>query len=91
MQQSSVLKLYGNFRVLKVLISSKNCDGIYHTFGNGKKWTWKEMIHRGPWREEVQMCKDYIHGRGLHSSTFWLKVSAFCRIGGMLRGCSGGV
>jgi len=31
------------------------------------------------------------HGRGLHSSTFRLNVSAFCGIGGAFRGCSGGV
>jgi formyltetrahydrofolate synthetase len=27
-------------------------------------------------------------GRGLHSSTFWLNVSAFCEIGGAFWGCS---
>jgi len=30
-------------------------------------------------------------GRGLHSSTFQLDVSAFCGIGGAIRGCSEGV
>jgi hypothetical protein len=30
-------------------------------------------------------------GRGLHSSTFWLNVSAFCGVGGAFRGCLGGV
>jgi hypothetical protein len=30
-------------------------------------------------------------GRGLHSSTFWLNVSAFCGIGGAIRGCLGDV
>ena len=30
-------------------------------------------------------------GWGLHSSTFWLNVSAFCGMGGALRGCLGGV
>ena len=30
-------------------------------------------------------------GRGLHSSTFRLKVSAFCGIGGALKGCLEGV
>ena len=30
-------------------------------------------------------------GGGLHSSTFQLKVSAFCRTGGAFRGCSGSV
>jgi len=30
-------------------------------------------------------------GMGLHSSTFRLNVSAFCGIGGALRGCLGGV
>ena len=30
-------------------------------------------------------------GRGLHSSTFRLNVSAFCGVGGAFRGCSGGV
>ena len=29
-------------------------------------------------------------GRGLHSSTFRLDVSAFCGIGGVIRGCVGG-
>ena len=29
--------------------------------------------------------------RGLHSSTFQLNISAFCGIGGALRGCLGGV
>ena len=29
-------------------------------------------------------------GRGLHSSTFRLNVSAFCEIGGACRGCLGG-
>jgi len=29
--------------------------------------------------------------RGLHSSTFRLDESAFCGIGGAIRGCSGGV
>jgi uroporphyrin-III C-methyltransferase len=28
-------------------------------------------------------------GRGSHSSTFWLNVSAFCGIGGACRGCLG--
>jgi len=33
-----------------------------------------------------------LEGRGLHSSTFRVNVSAFCAgIGGALRGCSGGV
>ena len=27
-----------------------------------------------------------VGGRGLHSSIFWLKVSAFCRIGSACRG-----
>ena len=30
-------------------------------------------------------------GRGLHSSTFRLNLSAFCKIGGAFRGCRGGV
>ena len=30
-------------------------------------------------------------GRGLHSSIFWLNVSAFCGIGGAFRGCLVGV
>jgi hypothetical protein len=30
-------------------------------------------------------------GRGLHSSTFRLNVSAFCGIGGVSRGCLVGV
>jgi hypothetical protein len=30
-------------------------------------------------------------GRGLHSSTFWLNVSALCGIGGPLKGCLGDV
>jgi len=30
-------------------------------------------------------------GRGLQKSTFQLNVSAFCGIGGVLRGCVGGV
>jgi len=30
-------------------------------------------------------------GRGLHSSTFQLNVSALCCIGGVFRGCVGGV
>jgi hypothetical protein len=30
-------------------------------------------------------------GRGLHSSNFWLNLSAFCGIGGECRGCLRGV
>jgi hypothetical protein len=30
-------------------------------------------------------------GRGLHSSTLWLNVSALCGIGGACWGCRGGV
>ena len=32
----------------------------------------------------------YVAGRGLHSSTFRLNVSAFCGTGGAFRGCLGG-
>jgi hypothetical protein len=32
-----------------------------------------------------------IHGRGLHSSTFRLNVSAFCGLGATFTGYSGGV
>jgi hypothetical protein len=32
-----------------------------------------------------------LHGRGLHSFTFHLNVSAFCGIGGAFRVCLGGV
>ena len=32
-----------------------------------------------------------VAGRGLHSSTFWLNVSAFCGIGGASRGCFEGI
>jgi len=31
------------------------------------------------------------HGRGLHSSSFRLNVSAFCGIGCAFRGCLGGI
>jgi len=37
--------------------------------------------------EEVAL----VVGRGLHSSTFRLNLSALCGIGSALRGCSGGV
>ena len=32
-----------------------------------------------------------VSGRGLHSFTFQLNVSAFCGTGGAFRGCLGGV
>jgi len=32
-----------------------------------------------------------VAGRGVHSSTFWLNVSGFCGIEGVIRGCLGGV
>ena len=34
---------------------------------------------------------EMVGGRGSHSSTFWLNVSAFCGIGDAVWGCSGGV
>jgi hypothetical protein len=34
---------------------------------------------------------EYVSGRGLHSSTFLLNLSAFCWIGGVFRGCLGRV
>jgi len=38
-----------------------------------------------------ERTKDVPVFRGLHSSTLWLNVSAFCRIGGAFRSCLGGV
>jgi hypothetical protein len=32
-----------------------------------------------------------VAGRGLHSPTFWLNVSAFCGIGGAFRNCVGAI
>jgi hypothetical protein len=45
---------------------------------------------------DLQTCAlgagaDAAGGRGLHSSTFQLSLSAFCGIGGAFRGCLGGV
>ena len=42
---------------------------------------------------EPVKCVNYVIPpfRGLHSSMFWLNVSAFCCIGGACRGCSWGV
>ena len=42
------------------------------------------------WTENVRELRD-MAGRGLHSSTFRLNLSAFCRIGGAFRGRLGGV
>jgi hypothetical protein len=36
-------------------------------------------------------CLGCAAGRVLHSSTFWLNLSAFCGIGGVCRGCLGDV
>ena len=35
---------------------------------------------------EIVLAFEYLHGRGLHSSTFLLNVSAFCGIRGSFRG-----
>jgi len=35
--------------------------------------------------------KELVNGRGLHSSTLQLNLSAFCVTGGAVRGCFGGV
>jgi len=42
--------------------------------------TWPEWVRR-----------EMVWGRGLRSFTFRLNLSAFCGIGGALRGCLGGV
>ena len=58
------------------------------------------IIKRTATDKQAQAVIDYacnpIHGRGLHSSTFRLNLSAFCGIGvrlgvvqGMLRRCNG--
>ena len=39
--------------------------------------------------EEDAAARTVITGRGLHSSTFQLNLSAFCGIGGAFRGCLG--
>jgi hypothetical protein len=41
--------------------------------------------------DEAEEKPQRVRGRGLHSSTFWLNLSAFCGIGGAFRGCLGGV
>ena len=57
-------------------------------------------MNRHPWVKEracLQMLAEemptqlVVHGRGLHSSTFQLNVSAVCGIGGAFRKCVGGV
>ena len=40
--------------------------------------------HRGA---ELRHLEGQPEARGLHSSAFWLSVSAFCGIGGAYRGC----
>ena len=46
-----------------------------------------EVVDTRPFTTAIQ---DYVTGRGLHSSTFRLFVSALSSIGGGLRGCLGG-
>jgi SpoVK/Ycf46/Vps4 family AAA+-type ATPase len=41
-------------------------------------------------REAAMAALEEDLGRGLHSSAFWLNISAFCGIGGACRGYSGG-
>jgi len=48
----------------------------------------KQRVHRAA---STCRCREGEGGRGLHSSTFRLNVSAFCGIGGAFRGCVGGV
>ena len=62
-------------------------------------------MRAGPWRGAVSVESNSLEfslvlliimlvlivGRGLHSSTFQLNLSAFCGIGGTFRGCLGGV
>ena len=50
----------------------------------------------GRWLHEGAVTNFFVvrlqtDGRGLHSSTCQLNVSAFCGIGGAFRGCLGGV
>jgi len=54
------------------------------------------MILENPERSDRRRRRNAVHvanpaARGLHSFTFQLNVSAFCGIGGVLRGCLGGV
>ena len=39
----------------------------------------------------VRGVSQRVHGRGFHSSTFQLNLSAFCSMGGVFKGCLGGV
>ena len=43
------------------------------------------------WFEKIQAkaLESQVLGRGLHSSTFWLNLSAFCGIGVACGGCVG--
>jgi len=50
-----------------------------------------EGILRGMTAETAQRKGRALLGRGLHSSTFRLNVSAFCGIGVAIRGCPGAV
>ena len=45
---------------------------------------WRAMSAR-PYREGDRVC--VLQGRGIHSSTFQLNISALCGIGGAFRGC----
>jgi hypothetical protein len=40
---------------------------------------------------EVELASTLLYGRGLHSFTSQLNLSAFCGTGGTFRGCPGGV
>jgi hypothetical protein len=71
-----------------------------HTFERGGLDVKKETLNARPWYEELRevtrwgaavTVQAWVRGRGLHSSTFQLNVSAFCGIGCAFRGCVRGV
>jgi hypothetical protein len=70
-----LLKLSSNMNECKPLVQDRGSAG-----GSGRAC----LRHRVPRAARI-------YGRGLHSSTFRLIVSAFCWIGGALKGCLGGV
>ena len=56
----------------------------------GDDWLAVAFGRRGSGRRGVRRHHG-VHGRGLHSSTLQLNLSAFCVTGGAVRGCLGGV
>jgi len=50
------------------------------------RWMRWRAISGRPYHQAV-CAAEGAPGRGLHSSTFWLNLSAFCGIGGACRGC----